>query len=256
MSASIKRSLSFRLRSFKEHTKRFGHQVFGNRNYKKFVIISDSRTGSTLLRNLLNFHPELIVEGEEFKIVKSTSEKIWGKIFGPKLDGIKYVGFKLFYQHPVIGDNEVWEYLIRDKDILIIHLKRRNVLRSLVSKKIGLKTKMWTENIYSGKRLPLEERKIELEIGECEEYFNSISEYQKGINEKFKDHEIIEIFYEDLADNRKRTLQQFEKRFQIQEFSKDSQLKKQNPESLDQLIENYDQLNDHFKNSKWSKYFE
>ena len=42
-------------------------RLFGSTDYKKFVIISDARTGSTLLMGLMNNHPEIIAMGEIFK---------------------------------------------------------------------------------------------------------------------------------------------------------------------------------------------
>ncbi|MGB8705587.1 MAG: hypothetical protein WCD31_11200, partial [Gillisia sp.] len=153
----------------------FLDSLFGDKDYRKFVIICDSRTGSTLLLNLLGFHPEIGVEGEKFRAMDHKSgEAIWNEIFRKRKKRIKQVGFKLFYFHAKGEDQKVWELLEQDKSITIVHLTRQNLLRSLVSKKIGLKTKKWTENINSKEEIGIQEKRISLGKEECENYFETI----------------------------------------------------------------------------------
>lgn len=119
---------------YKAIKEKLSDQLFGNRSYKKFLIISDARTGSTLLMQLLDTHPEIIALGEEFKILTgSTCRKIWNKIYRKRPKSVNWVGFKIFYFHPSKGsDREVWDFIEEDKEIVVIHLTRRNVLRSSV----------------------------------------------------------------------------------------------------------------------------
>src|SRR5680860_688635 len=177
-------------------------RLFGNRNYKKIVIICDSRTGSTLLLNMLGFHPEIEVEGERFKNMnKRSGNDIWNSIFRKRHSRIKYVGFKLFYFHSQGEDKSVWDFINNDKSITIIHLKRENIFRSLVSKKIGLNTKQWTENINSKKNIELSKKRVAIDVNECESYFNQISSYQLKTDETYKNYNLIPILYEDLSRN-------------------------------------------------------
>lgn len=230
--------------------------VFGNKNYKKFVIICDSRTGSTLLLNMLGFHPEIEVEGERFKnINKRSGIDIWNSIFRKRQARIKYVGFKLFYFHSQGEDKSVWDSLNNDKSITIIHLRRENMFRSLVSKKIGLNTKQWTENINSKKNIDLSKKKVEIDINECESYFNQISSYQSQTDEAYKNHKLIPILYEDLSSNPRLVIDQLYLKLGVKGFKRNSELKKQNPEKLSELIINYNELKQHFNNSKWDYLF-
>lgn len=230
--------------------------IFGDRTYKKFIIISDSRTGSTLVKNMLNFHPNIIAEGEVFKMLESQSSlEAWNKLFRKRQKKIKYVGCKLFYHHPLIGDKEVWNLVENDKSIIIIHLIRKNVLRSLVSKKIGLKTKKWTENINSEEFIDLKNKKIKLTSEECEKYFTEIKGYQEEIDRNFSNHKLIPLSYEDLAKDSRTVIKGIYREFGLDDFERDSELKKQNPESLEDLIINYHELKDYFNGSKWEIYF-
>lgn len=62
----------------------------GDINYRKFIIISDSRTGSTLLMQLLNSHPNIIAKGELFKNLNGrTCEKIWKDFFKKRAKKVK-----------------------------------------------------------------------------------------------------------------------------------------------------------------------
>ena len=135
---------------FKKLRENFRDNLFGDTNYKKFAIISDSRTGSTLLMQLLDSHPAIICFGEEFKnLENSSSSKVWKEIYRKRRKSTQWVGFKLFYFHPWKNkDQDVWKFLEADKNVVIIHLTRKNILRSYVSKEIGLKTRKWTENIH------------------------------------------------------------------------------------------------------------
>ena len=80
--------------------------------YNKFVIIARSRTGSNLLRSYLNSHPNIEAHDELFRELKRKScQEIWKGLFIKKNKKIKYVGFKIFYYHPLEGsDNSIWNF--------------------------------------------------------------------------------------------------------------------------------------------------
>lgn len=234
----------------------FFNDIFGNTDYTKFVIISDSRTGSTLVNNMLNFHPEIVAQGEVFRELNiDSSRQAWKSLFRKYPKRIKYVGFKLFYHHPLKGDKEVWDLIERDRSIVIIHLIRKNILGSLVSKKIGIRTKQWTENINSKESIELENKKVELSLEECESYFEQIKAYQEKTDRMFSNHRLIPLTYEDLAEDRRTVINGIYREFGLNGFERDSELKKQNPEGLEDLILNYRELENHFNGSKWEIYF-
>lgn len=232
--------------------------LYGNKNYKKFVIISDSRTGSTLLMQLLNSHPNVITKGEEFKNLKGKScRQIWNKIFRNRPRRIKWVGFKLFYFHPrEASDREVWDFLEKDKDIVIIHLVRRNFFRSYVSKKIGLKTRLWTENIHKPHQINQEDKKVKLKFTDCKENFEKLTDRITATENRFKGHKILPIIYEDLDADKQKEMERLFKQLEIPEMKISTYLKKQNPEPLEELVLNYKEIKENFKGSKWEYVFD
>ncbi len=233
------------------------NQLRGNTDYKKFVIISRSRTGSTLLMALLNNHSEVICEGELFKNLNGLSCKIiWQNFFNKKPKIIKQVGFKLFYYHPFENDKQVWEFIKKEKDITIIHLVRNNLLRSFTSQKIGEKTKQWTENKNRPHEIDLLSKKIKLNYKDCLNTFEKIKRYEEITREDFKSFNFIEVSYEDLNSNRDEELNKIFNKLGLFNEKVGTVMKKQNPESLQVLIENFEELKIKFKNSKWEYLFD
>jgi len=241
----------------KFHFNKSNDYFFGNKNYKKFVIVSDSRTGSTLLMQLLNSHPEIITLGEEFKNLDGKScRKVWSDIFRKRQKDIHWVGFKLFYFHPwKSNDQEVWNFLKADKEIVIIHLIRRNILRSFVSKQIGLKTRKWTENVNRPHLLSGNDKKVKLNPKDCLENFESIDEYIQQTNSQFKEHKLISIVYEDLDADKQKEINRLYRELGVQEIQISTIMKRQNPENLEELIVNYWEVKSAFSGTKWEYLF-
>lgn len=248
------KSIYSKLLKFKYKAK---NRLFGNKNYKKFIVISTSRTGSTLLMALLNNHKNVICDGELFKNLNGKScEYIWYDFFNHKPKNIKQVGFKLFYSHPRDKDKTVWDIILNDKDIKIIHLMRKNILRIYLSQRIGIKTKQWTENVNRPHNISLESKKVDIDFQECSDAFNKITDYQDKTKQMFKNHEYLEVYYEDIVENREIELDRIFDFLNVEKMEVTANNKKQNPETFDELINNYSDLKKKFSNTKWEYLFE
>lgn len=233
------------------------NSLFGDKDYKKFVIISRSRTGSTLLMALLNKHSNVICDGELFKDLNGKScLEIWNNFYSNKPKKIKHVGFKLFYYHPFDDDKKVWDIITKDKTITIVHLTRKNYLEAYLSQKIGEKTKKWTESKYKQHNLSLQDKVVSLDFNACKETFEKISNYESETVQRFKEHNFIEIDYHDLSINKKTTIFSIFEKLGLPNEPVEAVNKKQNAEPLEKLIENYQELKKSFANSKWAYLFE
>ncbi|MCG9973014.1 sulfotransferase [Christiangramia crocea] len=233
------------------------YNITGHSNYKKFVIISTARTGSTLLATLLNSHQNIICEGEIFKNLNGKScSKIWQEFFSKKPKKIHQVGFKLFYFHPYDEDKDVWNIINNDKTITIIHLKRKNLLRIFLSQKIGLKTKLWTDNINRPNNLSLNTKKVTLDYHACIGAFEEIEDYENITRLNFQRHNYLEVYYEDLIENRQLEINRILSSLNLPVDVLTANNKQQNPEGLNELINNYSELKIKFENSKWEYLFE
>ena len=130
-------------------------------NFKtKFIITCAPRTGSTMLRMMLNSHPEIVCHGEAITLkrppnlgkkyqdyIGKTSQElaqiraenpvnflysyIWNKEYYKA--NSKAVGLKLKYRQLQEEFKEVFQAILEDKEIRIIHLTRRNLLKRYLS---------------------------------------------------------------------------------------------------------------------------
>ena len=242
-------------RKIRRSLKKTNIALFGNRDYQKFVIISRSRTGSTLLMALLRSHPNIHVEGELFKVLNGKScKQIWDELYDKHPARIKQVGFKLFYYHPFDDDQSVWDYLLEDKNISIIHLRRENMLRALVSQKIGEKTKQWTQHINAKGSA---DKVIQLDPEECRTTFENISAYEERTRQQFARHKTyVECTYERLAADGYNLANELYAQFDLPAHKPTTVLKKQNPESMQDLVSNYEEVKEHFSTTKWAYLFD
>jgi LPS sulfotransferase NodH len=236
--------------------KQTNNKIFGHKSYEKFVIISGSRTGSTLLMALLNNHSNIICEGELFKNLNGkTCTEIWEALFNNKPKKVKQVGFKLFYYHPFDEDKSIWNIILKDNNINIIHLTRKNLLRIYASQEIGKKTKQWTENINRPHGFDISTKHVELDYETCLNTFETIVSYEEKIRQMFNNREIIEVDYEDLSADYSLSINHILQRFKLPSEELTTVMKKQNPEPLRDLVTNYEQLKSNFKNTKWEYLF-
>lgn len=232
---------------------RFLNTIFGYRDYRKFVIVSDARTGSTLLMALLNNHPEIIAGGEIFKQLKNCScKEIWVDFFRKRPRQTKWLGFKLFYDHPWNSkDKEVWNFIENDKEIVVIHLIRENILRSYVSKQIGLKTKLWTENVHRPHAIKTEDKTVQIDPVKCLANLKEIENLRVQTAQRFSDHKIIPVTYEELNRDKNKVMNRIFKELNVEGRKIMTTMKKQNPEKLEDLVTNYDILKNALIKTKW-----
>ena len=228
--------------------------IFGNTDYDKFVIVTRSRTGSNLLKSLLNSHPEIIAEGELFRRLEGRScKEIWDNTFSPKSKKIKYIGFKLFYYHPLDSDDkEVWEFIKSDRNIKIIHLTRENILRTVVSREIADKTNAWTNK--GNKNITKNGKQIELDIDYCLSEFELTKNSEEKTKVDFADHDFIQLSYEDLSDDKQKVMNELFQFLSVDSVNVSSSYKKQNVEKLKDLVTNYDKVYEQLEKTKWANF--
>jgi LPS sulfotransferase NodH len=230
--------------------------IFGHRNYKRFAVLGYARTGSNYLfvglssSNCVEMYHEVFaqrnreIEGKEFDL-------IFPMLFRKESRNIKAVGFKLFYDH-LTGDE--WEKFLSHKYIRIIHLTRENRLRTIVSLDIAFKTDQWSVSA-SDEDKQLVEKRILLDTSKLIERLQQIQDYETFIRNRFKDRNILEVLYEKLTTKPGETFQYISEYLGVDDIDLGKiTLTKQNPESLEQLIVNYDEVYMLLKNTKYAVY--
>ena len=228
----------------------------GGDDYTAFIIVARSRTGSTLLEKLLNNHPNIQCEGELLNNLSGRKpEKIINSFFSKKNKQTYAAGYKVFYYHPNDGSSEeIWNIHLNKKNLKIIHLKRENILRTVLSKKIADKTKQWSIK-NSSKRISIEDKRITLSIPESIEEFEKTRNWENEFDRKFINHEMLEVNYEELTSDPKSQLYKIFSFLNVDpKYDLNVPLKKQNSEPLSKILINYPQVKADLEKTKWKEF--
>jgi LPS sulfotransferase NodH len=231
--------------------------AFGHSDYKKFIVLSRSRTGSTMLISFLNSHPNICAEEEIFGLLNGRRSKdVLAKVFSRQPHFIKARGFKIFYYHPQDDKkNCVWDDLINMTDLSVIHLKRRNILRTLVSRKIAGVKKAYIQRRSSTEAAGAE-KTVAFTLEELEKSFGATRNAEIAGARKFKNHPLLNLYYEDLTADPAGAFRKITEFLNVEYVEPKTEMRKQNPESLRKLISNYDELKAGFSESEWLPFFE
>ena len=243
----------------KAYFRKIGKTLGLNRHndYKKFILLTRSRTGSNLLLSYLNVHPNIIADHEIFqRPVKKPISKVLLKEFRKYPKSIKAVGFKIFYNHPLGEDNPfLWDTLVNMKDLYIIHLKRRNILRTLLSLKLALQSEKWVK-YDSQKNDDMMSKTVSFDFDSLETGFNQTRQWEIEGDEMFNDHPKLTIYYEDLVESPEETVKKVTDFLGLPPCQTRTYLVRQNPENSSDLIENYKELKEGFSGSPWELFFD
>lgn len=233
----------------------------------RFVIIGRPRVGSTLLLTLLRSHPDVYCHREIFNprrfLAKHHEEVRRVGAIGfihQCFDraGTRVNGIKLMYSHcrrveyGIDDLPEVWNYLLSDKSIRIIHIKRRNILRSVLSSAIGA-----LENRYAIFRESErnDDITVELDHDTCAAAFSRVSENWRVHDHLFAEHPKIDVFYTDLATCRDEETHRILKFLQVPVQPLNTTLVRQNPRKASDIIRNFDELAEQFAGTEWAWFF-
>lgn len=248
-------------------------QLFGHKNYTRFIILSRSRTGSNYLRGLLNSHSKIIVYSEFFKNNESIE---WGfpgydqtqktlalfqndpvtfleqKVYQKYPRHIAAVGFKLFYYHA--RDSKwgiLWPYLHNDGEIRIIHLKRKNILETHLSRQRALVTDKWANISGEQETQPT----IPLKYEDCLQDFVQTRAWELENDQLFNQHPLMDVYYEDLANDYQQVMQEIQAFLGVDYEPVAPQTFKQANLPLSKSITNYLELKEKFSGSPWEHFF-
>jgi len=187
-------------------------------------------------------------------ILNSTKHYFQNQIFKNHDRSIKAVGFKMFYHHPVYDHTgKVWLYLQDMDDLKVIHLRRKNILRSLVSSKIATQSDIWKETAKT--REPIE-KKVELSIEECQTDFHQTQKWATEANEKYCNNPLLQLTYEELTSDYQEQMQRIQEFLDVELLYLQPKTVKQNPETLGKLIINYEELKQHYSGTQWEVFFD
>jgi hypothetical protein len=198
-------------------------------------------------------------------------------------DDTRAVGFKFHYTHHWAFPG-ILDHLSDDKDIYVLHLQRRNTLRCYVSMKMAEETGVWLDdarpkvtpgNVARALRYPSKawrrlknlrhrppaqlapsKRKIIITPEEYGQFVLATAMRQATHGKLFATHPLLEVEYVELTENADDTFRRVHAFLGVDFVPPTITTRRQNPEPLRDLIENYDELFAAFENTPEARFFE
>jgi len=224
---------------------------------------------------MLNSHPGMLCYGELFNMT-DPSKISWSqegmateavdtelrrddpcrfledRVFSGQPEGVAAVGFKLFYYHArKEGWDRVWSCLRSMRELLVVHIRRRNQLRRLVSEKLANKTNKWSISSESESH---SEVTIRLDLRECIVAFKRVENWDREATNFFSSHRVHEVNYEGLLSNYEEESDRIQCFFGIPRADLVPGTKRQVVQPLDEIIENYDEICRGLAGTAWAEY--
>ncbi|MGF1550001.1 MAG: Stf0 family sulfotransferase [Sphingomonadaceae bacterium] len=188
-----------------------------HKHYRRFIIISSGRSGSTMLMERCHSHPRIACYGELLHLYRVYWHRRWlpggdwrtldsrerdpaGFLlrnawhYHPRKRGA--VGFKLLYSQFLLRERAL-RGLLADQDIKIIHLERRNLVETYMSF-IDVQRRGMNYSRDPSRIRKLEPTRIDPE--HCLKKLKQLEIYRAIVEDYFRDHDRLQVYYEDLLD--------------------------------------------------------
>jgi hypothetical protein len=196
----------------------------------------------------------LNLEGKYSCGVLDNVDVLKSDIFVDYPEEIRAVGFRIAYYHAA-GD-QLWEHLIGDHSIRVVHLTRKNVFRMLVSWEISKATGRWIEYLSetnaSSARIP-----VKIAKRMCWDFFSVVDAERARARSMFSGGRIIDITYEQFASAPEESpaVERVLEFLRLPLRPLAVRTRRQNPGPLSELVENFDELRDEFSCTRWAHFF-
>lgn len=238
----------------------------------KFIVLSAARTGSTMLRQLLDSHPEVCCYGEimaaaatpdhwdsETPIRRGLREQYrqgprqFLRELGSYPAECKAVGFKIKYEELVRADYAWLLGWLKDhREVRVIHHRRENRLKRLISE-ITATQVHGVFNVQSERDLPAP-AKVSLTVGECLDDFARTEGREISFRESFRDHPTLETTYEAVEGNRDGVRERMADFLGVAPARLTTPTLKINPDDVRLVLQNYEELAEAFRGTPYGWY--
>jgi len=240
--------------------------------YRRFVILTTPRTGSSYLRQLLRSHPRVIGYGELFnpgkiefntpgfdnrnKALRRLRDRdpaafLETQIFRGYPAHIAAVGFKVHYfQLDLPRSRAARDYLASMPGLLVFHLARRNLLRAYLSSVVMERTGV------TGIMSPAERRapRVALDPGDCIRYFEHTVRQRSAYQQLFAATRLVPVVYEDLTDDFRAETTRLLAILGVEPAALTAKTVLQEVRPLREAITNYDDLRAALAGTPWAEF--
>lgn len=243
-----------------------------NRGYRRFVVLTHARSGSTLLSLTLDTHPEIVGYRELLhpqslwvreNQYADTPWRPWRDahpmafvrdvVFGGYADHLRAVGFKLFPEHLDRSPQTagLWTWLAGQQDIAIISLHRENLLACFLSLTIAQQEQRWLAHTPEQRSQAVPS----LDPEKAEKFFERQLRDRASVRERFAQRpRFMEITYEQLDADLTGTLDRVQGLLGVQKRPLQAAILKQETRPLSQAIANYEELVARWRGTRWEAF--
>jgi hypothetical protein len=247
----------------------------------RFIVLNAARTGSTMLAHMLNSHADVRCHGEVLGPGKGKpGDRLVGvdyatnpdiadrlmlerdndpqrfleeRVYGD--DSLGAAGFKIKYeelQKPDFGP--ILDWLVDERSIKVIHLVRRNRLKRFVSEVTAVRI-YGSFQLTDAAQRP-EAPRFTLSAEECRADFSKQEGREARFGGLFREHDVFDVGYEDLTDPSGAVLLSIQRFLGVDPVELRTPTLKLNPDRVQEVLENYDELRQAFSGTPYSAYFE
>lgn len=229
-----------------------------HQSYAPFVVLSTPRSGSTLLIQSLRQHPQIVTRDEILNpsdpdYIEGSPDKSLRRVYLPQPLSIKAVGCKIHYMQSPFGDDipfegssiqEACAWLEKSKpDLKVIHLVRENRLRVQVSLLLAHASNRWFVPRSSGLEVTEGNKmKVTVDIEAWQHYMKRTEMKRRKVFSCFMKHPVEQVKYSELVQDWSDTIQRVQAFLDVKPQLVPQQTRKQNPEPLSELIDNYGEV--------------
>jgi len=224
----------------------------GHKDYVPFIVLAHARTGSNMLLSMLRSHPQVLVGGEVFARVEpdklhATVERTFRARVPRRVTA---AGCKVFYYHP-LGDRSgaLWRELDAIRDLHVVHLRRRNVLRTIVSREIAAQRDEWLQT-RPQEAVPADLKRVSMSVEQVRAGVERIQRLETEAVERFASRPLLEVSYEALVSSPAEEFGRITHFLGVAAAAPTGKTFRQNPEPLADLLANYDELRDAFRGTQ------
>lgn len=208
---------------------------------QRFAIIANRRTGSNYLYEGLNSLPNTRMYHEIFaphyRKPATTFQSRFSVMHLRQPTLVDTIGVKVFYSHLTTGE---WAVLHEHRDIKYLHLTRKNRLRILISEALAEVTGQWTD---TGRAASGVKPRIRLDEDRLLGQLNELAQSERSFLQRFSDMEVLELSYEELTASPVAAFSRVSEFLSLGAIDPNMiALKKQNPQAINGLIENYEEV--------------
>ncbi|CAO3424247.1 sulfotransferase [Azospirillum doebereinerae] len=245
----------------------------------RFVIVSAARTGSTVLRHMLNNHPNMCCHGElltrdanaaisrhagyggkksnilDFSVEQLKADPArYIREFVLNPGNFKAVGIKIIYQD-LLGTHArgVLDWIRDNKDIKIIHLRRQNRLRRLISHRLAIQSGVFL--VHIGGNTPIYD-KIKLGLEECIVDFQEIIRLELMVDGIFSEHSVKSVTYEHIMNSFSDEIDGVLDFIEVPKVPLTSTLVKLGAKNLNDVVDDYAELRRSAAGTPYESYFD